>query len=132
MAMALNGKRVIVVDADLRRPSQHKLFNMPVTPGLTDILVGTHTIGEVMRSTNVDRVSVIPAGSVPPNPAELIGSASMAHFIAALRATADIILIDSPPVLAVADAVLLSSRVDGVILVLGFGEDTQVAGETGA
>ncbi len=122
MAMAMDGKRVIVVDADLRRPTQHKLFKVNRSPGLTDILVGTHGIGEVVRPTAVDNVVVIPAGSTPPNPAELLGSEAMAHFVEAVRNMADIILFDAPPTLAVADAVLLSSRVDGALFVVGFGD----------
>jgi capsular exopolysaccharide synthesis family protein len=122
MAMALDGKRVVIVDADLRRPSQHKLFRVDVSPGLTDILVGTHTIEETIRSTGVDNVHIIPSGSPPPNPAELLGSQEMLRFIARMEEQADIILFDTPPTLAVADAVVLAARTNGVILVIGFGE----------
>ncbi len=122
MALALDGKRVIIVDADLRRPSQHKLFKIDASPGLTDVLVGTHDIEEVIRATGVDNVQIIPAGSPPPNPAELLGSASMVHLIARLEAMADVVLFDSPPTIIVADAVVLSSRANGVLLVIGFGD----------
>jgi succinoglycan biosynthesis transport protein ExoP len=122
MAMALDGKRVVIVDADLRRPAQHKLFKTSSSPGLTDILVGTHSIEDVMQPTKVEGVSIIPAGSPPPNPAELLGSAAMGHFLANIEAVADIVLFDSPPTLAVADGVVLASRCDGVLLVVGFGE----------
>jgi capsular exopolysaccharide synthesis family protein len=122
MAMALDNKRVIIVDADLRRPSQHKLFKVDSTPGLTDILVGTHSIDEVMQHTSVENVTIIPAGSPPPNPAELLGSAAMGHLLATLEAQADIILFDSPPALAVADSVVLSARANGVLLVVAYGE----------
>lgn len=122
VAMAMDGKRVIVVDADLRRPTLHRLFSVAPSPGLTDLLVGTHTLGEVIQPTRMDHVTLIPAGSVPPNPAELLGSEAMAHFVDAVRTMADIILFDAPPTLAVADAVLLSARVDGVLFVIGFGE----------
>jgi capsular exopolysaccharide synthesis family protein len=122
MAMALDGKRVVIVDADLRRPAQHKLFKTSSSPGLTDILVGTHSIDDVMQPTKVEGVSIIPAGSPPPNPAELLGSAAMGHFLANIEAIADIVLFDSPPTLAVADGVVLASRCDGVLLVVGFGE----------
>jgi capsular exopolysaccharide synthesis family protein len=122
MAMALDGKRVVIVDADLRRPAQHKLFKTSSSPGLTDILVGTHSIDDVMQATKVEGVSIIPAGSPPPNPAELLGSAAMGHFLANIEAIADIVLFDSPPTLAVADGVVLASRCDGVLLVVGFGE----------
>lgn len=122
MAFAMDGKRVIVIDADLRRPTLHKLFGLKPSPGLTDILVGTHALGDVIRATDVDNVRVIPAGSVPPNPAELLGSEAMAHFVDTLRTMADVLVFDSPPTLAVADAVLLSARVDGVLFVVGYGE----------
>lgn len=127
VAMAMDNKRVIVVDADLRRPTQHKLFNLPASPGLTDILVGTHSIGDVIRPGGADGVQIIPAGSIPPNPAELLGSEAMAHFIDAVRTLADIVLFDSPPALAVADATLLASRVDGTLFVLAFGETRKTA-----
>ncbi|WP_395145245.1 polysaccharide biosynthesis tyrosine autokinase [Armatimonas sp.] len=122
MAMALDGKRVIIVDADLRRPSLHKLFRQESSPGLTDILVGTHEISEVIRSCGVENVSVIAAGSPPPNPAELLGSARMVELIAQLESLADIVLFDSPPTLAVADSVVLAARTNGVLLVIGYGE----------
>ncbi len=122
MAMALDSKRVIIVDADLRRPSQHKLFKIDSSPGLTDLLVGTHTIDDVIRETGVEGVSVIPAGSPPPNPAELLGSAAMGHLLATLEASADVVLFDSPPALAVADSVVLASRTNGVVLVIAYGE----------
>jgi succinoglycan biosynthesis transport protein ExoP len=122
MAMALDNKRVIIVDADLRRPSQHKLFKIDSSPGLTDILVGTHDLEEVQRSTSVPGVSVIPAGSPPPNPAELLGSAAMGQLLARLETVADVVLFDSPPALAVADSVVLAARAGGVLLVVGYGE----------
>ena len=122
MAMALDNKRVILVDADLRRPSMHKLFRIESSPGLTDILVGTHTLDETIRDTTVPNVRIIPAGSPPPNPAELLGSAAMGHLLATLETMADVVLFDSPPALAVADAVVLASRTNGVLLVVGYGE----------
>jgi polysaccharide biosynthesis transport protein len=122
MAMALDGKKVIIVDADLRRPSQHKLFKIDSSPGLTDVLVGTHDVNEVMRPSGVDGVQIIPAGSPPPNPAELLGSLAMEHLIARLETIADVILFDTPPALAVADAIVLSSRTNGTLLVIGYGE----------
>jgi polysaccharide biosynthesis transport protein len=122
MAMALDGKRVIIIDADLRRPSLHKLFRLESSPGLTDILVGTHEIADVVKPSGVDNVSVISAGSPPPNPAELLGSAKMGELIAELESLADIVLFDSPPTLAVADSIVLAARTNGVLLVIGFGE----------
>ena len=122
MAMALDGKRVIIVDADLRRPSLHKLFRLESSPGLTDVLVGTHEVEDVIKSSGVDNVNVISAGSPPPNPAELLGSAKMIDLIKHLQTLADVVLFDSPPALAVADSIVLASRTDGVVLVIGYGE----------
>jgi polysaccharide biosynthesis transport protein len=122
MAMAMESKRVIIVDADLRRPSQHKLFKQDSSPGLTDILLGTHTLDQVLRNTGVSNVTLLPAGTPPPNPAELLGSREMQRLIDQLKEISDIVLFDSPPALAVADSVVLSSRVDGVLLVIAFGE----------
>jgi polysaccharide biosynthesis transport protein len=122
MSMAMEDKRVIIVDADLRRPSQHKLFKVDSSPGLTDILLGTHRIDQVLRPTGVPNVQLLPAGTPPPNPAELLGSREMQRLIDQLKEISDLVLFDSPPTLAVADSVVLSSRVDGVLLVIAFGE----------
>jgi len=120
--VAMDGKRVILVDADLRRPTVHKLFNINKTPGLTDVLVGTHTISEVIKTTSIPNVSVITAGTQAPNPAELLGSEAMAHFVEAIKELADFVLFDAPPTLAVSDPVLLSARMDGVLFVISIGE----------
>jgi capsular exopolysaccharide synthesis family protein len=122
MAMAMDGKKVIIVDADLRRPSQHHLFKVDASPGLTDLLIGSHTIDEVLRPTTVENVFLIPAGSPPPNPAELLGSAAMGRFLAEVETRADVILLDTPPALAVADATVLAARTDGALLVVGYGD----------
>lgn len=122
MSMAMENRRVIIVDADLRRPSQHKLFKQDSSPGLTDILLGTHTLDQVLRNTGVQNVRLLPAGTPPPNPAELLGSREMQRLIDQLKEISDLVLFDSPPTLAVADSVVLSSRVDGVLLVIAFGE----------
>ena len=122
MAMAMEGRKVIVVDADLRRPTQHKLFQQAQTPGLTDILIGKQRLQDVIRTTMADGVQLIPAGSSAPNPAELLSSEAMARLIDSLRNIADIVIIDTPPALAVSDSILLSSRVDGVLFVASHGE----------
>ena len=122
MSMAMEGKRVIIVDADLRRPSQHKLFKVDSSPGLTDILLGTHRLEQVLRPTGVPNVQILPAGTPPPNPAELLGSAEMMKLIDRLKEISELILFDTPPALAVADSIVLASRVDGVLLVIAFGE----------
>ena len=122
MALALDGKRVVIVDADLRRPSQHKLFKVESNPGLTDVLVDSHTLDDVMQPTNVENVWIVPAGSPPPNPAELLGSSAMERVVEQLKERADIVLFDTPPTLLVADSIVLSARMDGVLLVVAFGD----------
>lgn len=122
MAMALDGKRVIIVDADLRRPSQHKLFKVESSPGLTDLLVESHRIEDVLQPTNVENVWLVPAGSPPPNPAELLGSVAMQRVLESLKGRADIILLDTPPTLLVSDTIVLSSLADGILLVVSYGD----------
>ncbi len=120
--IAMDGKKVILVDTDLRRPTVHKLFGLKKKPGLTDILVGTHTIGQALQQTEVPGVMVITSGTLAPNPAELLGSEAMGNFIEAVREAADMVLFDAPPTLAVSDPALLSSRMDGVLFVISHGE----------
>lgn len=119
VALARTGKRVVVVDADLRRPRQHALFGIAASPGITDVLVGTHEPDDVAaRPIGNVALAVIPAGSTAPNPAELLSTNEMSDVIDSLAAVADIVLIDSPPLLAVSDALAVSSLVDGTVLVV--------------
>lgn len=119
VSLASNGSRVILIDADLRRPSMHKGLGLADQgPGLTEVLTGQRSVESVIRSDVMKRLSVITAGAIPPNPAELLGSAEMFHLVQALGEAYDYVLIDSPPVLAVTDSVVLSRYVDGVVLVV--------------
>lgn len=125
-AMAMDGRRVILVDADLRAPVQHIFQNSDHEPGLTDLLIGTHKISEVLKPVSTSpNLMLIPAGTLPPNPAELLGSVMMADFIESVRELADTIVFDTPPILAISDAALLSSQVDATLLVVGAGEATR-------
>lgn len=116
--MAQAGARVIIVDCDLRRAEQHRMFNLPNDTGLTNILVGGMEIGAVLKDTKLPNLQVITSGPLPPNPAELLGSDKTRELLEKLTEMADIVLVDSPPTLMVADAALLSSIVDGVVLVI--------------
>ena len=127
MAMAMDGKRVIIVDADLRRPTQHKIFKRSATPGLVDVLSGDLTVKNVIQPTDVANVRLISAGNVPPNPAELLGSGGITRLLAELERHCDIVLLDTSPVLAVADGPLVASQADGVLLVLAHGETRKVS-----
>ncbi len=117
-AMAMDGKKVLLVDTDLRRPSVHKLLELAPTPGLTDVLLGHAPLAprEVMPG-----LSVLTAGSTPPNPGELLNSRKFRNLVGDLMALADVVIFDSPPVLAAADAVILASQMDGTIMVVETG-----------
>jgi capsular exopolysaccharide synthesis family protein len=121
IAMAQEGKRVILVDADLRRPTQHRAFNLEVDPGLTSIIAGQATLADTLRASHVEGLRVLCAGPLPPNPPELLNSLSMQRLIEELKAEADFIIFDAPPLLPVTDAQVLASRTDGVILVIQSG-----------
>lgn len=114
------GKNVLILDCDFRRPSQHKIFNLPNIRGLTNLLVEDLPLEELVQETKAERIHVLTTGPLPPNPAELVGSKKLGDFLKQLKESTkyDIILVDSPPVLAVADALLLSSHVDGTLMVL--------------
>ncbi len=117
--LASAGGRVVLVDADLRRPSVHRqvLFE-PTKPGLVEVLTGQASLQEAYVSDLARRVTFIAAGKIPPNPAELLGSLEMASVVDRLSEEFDYVIIDSPPVLPVADSVVLSRFVDGVVLVI--------------
>ncbi len=127
VAFAQAGQSVIIVDSDLRRPVQHHLFECEAIPGLTNVLVGEMTIGELLQETGVPNLRLLASGPLPPNPAELIDSAAMDDVIAQLGAMADIVLFDSPPAIMLTDAVILSSKVERVILVAEAGQVTRDA-----
>jgi non-specific protein-tyrosine kinase len=118
VVMAQSGLRVVAVDADLRRPVLHQVFGLPNSHGLSDAILQTNPpVGEHLQPTEVENLWLLASGPLPPNPAELLGSDRMAAVIEELQAQADMVLLDSPPVLVVADALILSNRVDGVLLV---------------
>lgn len=122
VAMALDGRRVILVDADLRRPTAHKLIGVERRPGLTNVLVGELALDEALQDTGVRNLRVLTAGPLPPNPAEILNSQAMRQIHATLRERADVVIYDTPPCLATADAQVVSAEVDGVLYVAQFGE----------
>jgi len=118
-AIAQTGQRVIVVDADLRWPSQHHIFGLSNGVGLTSALLApSPEVTRFIQPTGLDGLSVLTSGPLPPNPSELLGSWRMEAVVAALKQAADIVLFDSPPLLAVADASILAGRTDGTIMVI--------------
>jgi polysaccharide biosynthesis transport protein len=118
VALALNGAKVLVVEADLRRPALHQHFRIQKTPGLSDLIVSKCQASQAIQSTRFKGLQVLPCGYVPPNPAELLGSANMREIVQALRSCYDWVLIDTPPVLAMADTPVLCPLVDGIVLVV--------------
>lgn len=118
-SLASAGARVCLIDADLRRPSLYRRFGLDrKMPGLVDLITCQATIEEVIREDLMKRVAFLPGGRLPPNPAELLGSLEMAGLIEKLSSMYDYVLIDSPPILPVADSIILSRYVDGVVLVV--------------
>ena len=121
-AMAQAGLSVIAVDSDLRRPSLHKIFGVPNSKGLTNALLQNNPNPDsFLQTTKVENLRLLTSGPLPPNPSELLGSRRMQGLIEQLKCEADVILFDSPPILAVTDAAVLASRVDGVLLVIDAG-----------
>ncbi len=118
VAVAQAGRRVILVDCDLRRPRQDRVFGLEPTPGLTDHLADSDLGLDVARDTSVANLRVVTSGPVPPNPSELLGSHRMAEFLDLARGDADLVVLDSPPALVVTDASVLAPQVDGVLLVV--------------
>lgn len=120
-SMAAAGLRTLLLETDLRRPVLHDSFDLPQTPGLTDVLVGAAELAQVVRPTRVARLSVLPSGRLPANPSELLGSRRMVELLREAEGMADVLILDSPPGLPVADASVLAPHTDGVILVVRSG-----------
>lgn len=121
VTMAQSGRKTILVDCDLRRPSQHTIFDAKMEPGFTNmILDGSDMLP--LQSTAVDNLYLLPSGTLPPNPADLLGSAKVDQIIERLANEADIVLFDAPPAIAVTDAAVLGAKVDGILLVINAGK----------
>jgi len=119
-ALAQAGTRVILVDADLRRPSLHRVFGVENRQGLTNVLLdmGIAAAKLPLQDTSLPELRIMTSGPIPPNPSELLGSSRMQQVLELLQQEADLVIVDAPPLLAVSDPVLLAAAVDGVILVL--------------
>ena len=120
-AMADNGSRVLILDADLRKPRLHKFFELSNTSGLTDILLSGDDYRKYLKGIDYPNIDVITAGSTPKNPSELLSSESMKKFMDTVRADYDYVMIDTAPVVPVTDAVIMSTYIDGVIIVCSSG-----------
>jgi capsular exopolysaccharide synthesis family protein len=117
------GKKVLVIDLDMRRPNQHKLSELPNNAGMSDLLVGARAAGEVMHATGHANVTLITAGPIPPNPTELLQSENLTNVLRQFENDFDIVLVDGPPVLGLADAIIIGSLVEGLVFVVESGRN---------
>ena len=128
VVLAQKGIRVLLIDADLRRPSIHKTLGMGPRSGLSNVLTGSATLQQtITRSAILPNLSILPAGTPPPNPAELLASPNMRNALEELRGQYDHIVVDTPPTLSVTDAVVLSPAADAIVLVIRSGQTTKQA-----
>jgi len=121
IVFAQQGKKVLLVDADLRKPTIHYTFNINNTKGLTNLLMKQATLKNVIQQTPVLDLFILPSGTIPPYPAELLESEVMSQLMDRLKVDFDLVLYDTPPILAVADAQILANKCDGSILVVKSG-----------
>lgn len=119
---AQEGKRVLIVDADLRKPTIHRYMSASNRLGLSNLLAGQFKVEDVAMDTRIPNLSLISSGTIPPNPSELLSSKRMHTLLAQLKEEYDMVLIDSPPILAVTDSQILSSICDGVVMVINHGK----------
>lgn len=123
ISMAQLGKKVLLIDCDLRKPVQHKNFELSNMTGMTNILIEhTGEIDQYIQQTGVQNLDLLPSGPIPPNPAEILGSRRMSELLQEVGSKYDVILLDTPPLIAVTDAAVLSVNADGVILVVSVGQ----------
>lgn len=122
VVMAQQGNHVLLVDADLRKPTVHHTFRHTNTRGLTNVLTKQAQVDDVIIETEIERLSILPSGPVPPNPSELLSSKTMENLIEYLSEQFDILLFDCPPILAVTDAQIMANYCQGVVLVVNSGK----------
>lgn len=116
---AQQGKRVLLVDCDMRRPTAHFTFRLSNGIGLSTVLAKKTTVDKATHTTQIENLDLIAAGPIPPNPSELLSSKMMDRVLEELKANYDVIILDAPPMMQVADTRLLARKVDGVVLVVG-------------
>jgi protein-tyrosine kinase len=122
IVFAQQGKKVLLIDADLRKPTVHYTFRLNNYTGLTSVLTRSSSLLSACQETNVENLYVLTSGPIPPNPAELLSSKMMDNCLQELYETFDLIIFDTPPVLAVTDAQILANKCDGTILVVASGK----------
>jgi len=127
VTLASAESRVLLIDADMRRPRVHKVFGLDRKIGLSNVLVGTAPLKNAITASKVEGLDILPVGSIPPNPSEIIGSRKMEQLLDALRENYARVIIDTPPIVSVSDALVLSRMVDRVLLVIRSGETPRPA-----
>ncbi len=130
VALAQAGQRTLVIDADMRRPRMHEVFDYAQEPGLSNVLVADGDLGTAIRQTSIPHLSFMPAGHIPPNPAELLGSKRCDALLNGLAERFDWVIIDAPPVMAVTDAAVVAHQAGGVLFVIGSEMTTRTAAAT--
>ena len=121
ITIAQMGSKTLLLDSDLRRPAIHNFFKMDRSYGLTNFLVGTMSFDEIIKKSDIPNLDIVTCGDIPPNPSEMLASRAMRNFLEEAKKRYDMVILDSPPVIAVTDAAILSTRVDGVIMVVASG-----------
>jgi capsular exopolysaccharide synthesis family protein len=132
VAFSQLGEQVLIVDSDMRKPRMHRIFEVESSGGLSGYLTGRIPFKECVFKTQIDNISVIPSGPIPPNPSELIDSQRMKLMIEGIKKAFDVILLDTPPLLAVVDPVILAAMADATVFVLQSGKTTDKALISGA
>ena len=127
IALAQSGLRVLLVDADMRRPRVHEIFDVAEEPGLSNLLTGNSKASEVIQKSKVNGLWLMSAGHIPPNPAELLSSPRFVDFLGALEDHFDWVVLDTPPVLVVSDSMVVANKATGVVFVVGADQTTRGA-----
>ncbi|MTD30779.1 CpsD/CapB family tyrosine-protein kinase [Planomicrobium sp. YIM 101495] len=122
VVFAQDGKKVLLIDGDMRKPTTHYTFHLGNTKGLSSVLTRQATVEETIRPTGIENLDLLTCGPIPPNPAELLGSKSMDALIGHLKGLYDLIIFDAPPVLSVTDSQIIASKCEGTVLVVNSGE----------
>jgi tyrosine-protein kinase Etk/Wzc len=130
VAFAQQGHRVLLIDCDLRRSRLHKMMEVSQSPGLTNVLVADSSLAEAIKPTQIENLMLMPSGALPPNPAELLGSARMRTLLDKLSDSYDTVILDTPPLLAASDAAIISRMSDGALVVVRAGRTERSALES--
>lgn len=128
VVMAMDGKRVLLIDCDMRKPMIHRIFELP-NRGVSNCIATGVSVESVIRKEVSPNLDILTSGPVPPNPSEMIGSEKMTSLLKQAGESYDYVLIDLPPVLPVTDAAVMSAKIDGMILVIGSGDVTPEEGK---